>query len=157
MIYKTLSVDTESLNSVFFIYLGFLSQTFVIQRTASEGRDYFFNSSLPVPPALDRLSDITADSSLLHIKLYSNREPWVSERKPLTTKLRALTTYSCCNGKNLKDSSVSFLQKLFHGSYLLSVLIQQGLLHVFRSSHDFNSHYFLEPQLLLVLEKCYLF
>ena len=109
MIYKTLSVDTESLNSVFFIYLGFLSQTFVIQRTASEGRDYFFNSSLPVPPALDRLSDITADSSLLHIKLYSNREPWVSERKPLTTKLRALTTYSCCNSKNLKDSSVNFL------------------------------------------------
>ena len=129
----------------------------MIQRTAREGRDYFFNSSLPVPPALDRLSDITADSSLLHIKLYSNREPWVSERKPLTTKLHALTTYSCCNGKNLKDSSVSFLQKLFHGSYLLSVLIQQGLLHVLRSSHDFNSHYYLEPQLLFELEKCYLF
>ena len=34
----------------FFFYLGFLSQTFMIHRTAGEGGGYFFNSPLPLPP-----------------------------------------------------------------------------------------------------------
>ena len=33
-----------------FTYLGFLSRTFTIYRTAGKGEDYLFNSSLPLPP-----------------------------------------------------------------------------------------------------------
>ena len=36
------------LGKCFFFYLGFLSQTFMIQRTAGEGGGYLFNSSLPL-------------------------------------------------------------------------------------------------------------
>ena len=35
----------------FFLYLGFLSRTFTIHRTAGEGGGYFFKSALPLPPA----------------------------------------------------------------------------------------------------------
>ena len=54
---------------VFFVCLsGFLSRTFTIHRTAVEGGDYFFNSSLPLPPASQTLGRmITAESSPLHI------------------------------------------------------------------------------------------
>ena len=52
-----------------FFYLGFLSQTFRIYRTAGEEGVYSFISSLPLPP-LNRRLDIsratTAESSLLH-------------------------------------------------------------------------------------------
>ena len=41
-------------NYVFF-YLGFLSRTFTIHRTAGEGGGYFFKSSLPLPPASQTL------------------------------------------------------------------------------------------------------
>ena len=34
-----------------FFYLGFLSRTFTIHRTAGEGEGYLFYSSLPLPPA----------------------------------------------------------------------------------------------------------
>ena len=36
-------------NNIFF-YLGFLSRTFTIHRTAGEGGGYLFKSSLPLPP-----------------------------------------------------------------------------------------------------------
>ena len=39
----------------FFFYLSFLSQTFMIQRAAGEGRSYFFQSSLPLPLASQTL------------------------------------------------------------------------------------------------------
>ena len=39
----------------FFFYLGFLSQTFTIQKTAGEGGGYLFNSSLPLTPASQTL------------------------------------------------------------------------------------------------------
>ena len=39
----------------FFFYLGFLSRTFTIHRTAGEGGGYLFNSSLPLPPASQTL------------------------------------------------------------------------------------------------------
>ena len=39
----------------FFFYLGFLSRTFTIHRTAGEGGGYFFNSSLPLPAASQAL------------------------------------------------------------------------------------------------------
>ena len=54
----------------FCFYLGFLSQTFVNHRTAGEGGGYFFNSSLPLPPASQTRSTgwaITAESPPPHI------------------------------------------------------------------------------------------
>ena len=36
----------------FFFYSGFLSWTFMIHRIEGKGGGYFFNSSLPLPPAL---------------------------------------------------------------------------------------------------------
>ena len=39
----------------FFFYLGFLSCTFMIHRTAGEGGGYLFNSSLPLLPASQTL------------------------------------------------------------------------------------------------------
>ena len=51
---------------VFFFYLCFLSQTFTIHRTAGEGAGYYFNSFLPLPPALIHLT-ITAESLNLYI------------------------------------------------------------------------------------------
>ena len=38
-----------------FFYLGFLLRTFTNHRTAEEGGEYFFNSSLPLPPASQTL------------------------------------------------------------------------------------------------------
>ena len=64
------SMNFNRLNLDFF-YLCFLSQRFTNHRTAREGGGHFFNSSLPLPPALHRNLDIsrtiTADSSPLHI------------------------------------------------------------------------------------------
>ena len=45
------SFDNVSNFFVFFFYLGFLSRTFIIHRTAGEGGGYLYNSSLPLPPA----------------------------------------------------------------------------------------------------------
>ena len=56
--------------TIFFFYLGFLSRTFTIHKTAGEGGGYLFNSSLPLPPAyrlLDISRVITAGSSPLRI------------------------------------------------------------------------------------------
>ena len=39
----------------FFFYLGFLSQTFMIHRTAGEGGSYFFNSSFSLLPTSQTL------------------------------------------------------------------------------------------------------
>ena len=56
---------------------------------------YFFNSSLPLPPALQALRhqpcDYCRELTSAHSQHPdSNREPLVSEQKWLTTKLRAL-------------------------------------------------------------------
>ena len=84
----------ESHKRVFFIYLGFLSQTFTNHRTAGEGEGHFFNFSLPLPPASQTLRPLTEDycrelTSTHSRQPDSNRVPLVSERKPITTKLRA--------------------------------------------------------------------
>ena len=39
----------------YFFYLGFLSPALAIHRTVGEGGGYFFNSSLPLPPASQTL------------------------------------------------------------------------------------------------------
>ena len=79
----------------FFFYFGFLSRTFTIHETAGEGGGYLFNSSLPLPPASQTLRHQPGDycrelTSANSWQPDSNREPLVSERKLLTTKLRAL-------------------------------------------------------------------
>ena len=84
----------ESHKRVFFIYLGFLSRTFTNHRTAGEGEGHFFNFSLPLPPASQTLRQLTEDycrelTSTHSRQPDSNRIPLVSERKPITTKLRA--------------------------------------------------------------------
>ena len=78
----------------FFFYLGFLSRTFTIHGTAGEGGGYLFNSSLPLPPASQTFRHYPGDycrelTSAHSWQPDSNREPLVSERKSLTTKLRA--------------------------------------------------------------------
>ena len=78
-----------------FFYLGFLSRPFTNHSTAGEGGRHFFNSSLPLPPASqtrrhqpgDRCRGVT---SAHRQQPHANREPLVSERKSLTTKLHAL-------------------------------------------------------------------
>ena len=80
--------------SFFFFYVDFLSQTFTNHRTAGEGRGYFINSSLPLPPASQTLRHQPGDycrelTSADSQQPESNRKPLVSERKSLTTKLRA--------------------------------------------------------------------
>ena len=45
-----------------FFYLGFLSHSLAIHRTAGEERD-FFNSTLPTPPALQTLRHYPSDYS----------------------------------------------------------------------------------------------
>ena len=60
----------EYVSLIFFFYLGFLSQTFTINRTAGEGGEYLLNSSLPLPPDSKTLGisqATTAESSPLHI------------------------------------------------------------------------------------------
>ena len=42
-------------STVCFFYLGFLSRTFTVHRTAGEGGGHLFNSSLPLPPASQTL------------------------------------------------------------------------------------------------------
>ena len=78
---------------VFFFYLGFLSQTFTGQQRKGEGIYltplYHFH---PLHGQLDISRAITAESSppAHSWQPDSNREPLVSKRKLLNTKLRAL-------------------------------------------------------------------
>ena len=46
---------------VFFFYLGFLSWTFTIRRTAEEKGGYLFNSPLPLPPASQTVKHYPGD------------------------------------------------------------------------------------------------
>ena len=82
-------------NGFFFFYLSFLSRPFTNHRTAREGGGHFLNCSLPLPPALQTLTNQPGDycrqlTSAHREQPDSDREPLVSERQSLTTKLRAL-------------------------------------------------------------------
>ena len=48
--YAATPLTLHSFVCVFFFFLGFLSRTFTIHRTAGEGEGYLFNSSLLLPP-----------------------------------------------------------------------------------------------------------
>ena len=56
---------------LFFFYLGFLSQPFPNYRTAGEGGRHFFNSSLPLLPALQTLSRELDGRLLQRVHLYT--------------------------------------------------------------------------------------
>ena len=100
--------------SHFFFYLGFLSRTFTIHRTAGEVGGYFFNSSLPLPPASQTLAGaITAESPPLYITRTWTRTGnlWFpSERKSLTTKLRTL----CSEERNFIVANILYRIHYFH-------------------------------------------
>ena len=90
--------DNKSFNFLFcfFFYLGFLSQPFTNHRTAGKGGGHFFNSSIPLPPASQTLRHQSDDycralNSAHRQQPDSNREPFVSEGKSLTIKLRAFS------------------------------------------------------------------
>ena len=82
----------------FSFYLGFLSRTFTIHRQQGQGEAislsplYHFH---PLHRHLDISRAINAGSSPLHIASSRTRtgKALVSERKSLTTKLRALTNF----------------------------------------------------------------
>ena len=72
--------------------LDFLSQTLTIHKTAGEGRCFLtpLHHFFSIHRYLDLSWMMTAESSLLHIASRLEAEPLVSDRKLLTTKLRAL-------------------------------------------------------------------
>ena len=79
---------------IFFFYLDFLSGSFTMHRTVQERGCYFFNSSLPLPPASQTLGhqpgDYSRELKSAHSQQSdSNREPFASQGKSLTTQLRA--------------------------------------------------------------------
>ena len=79
-----------------FFYPGFLSQPITNHRTAGKGGGHFSNSSLPLPPASQTLRHWPGDycrelNSVQRQQPDSNREPLVSERKALSTKLERKT------------------------------------------------------------------
>ena len=84
----------------FFFYLGFLSQTFTIHRTAGEGGDFIFLTPLYHHHSFHRHLNITRavteECSAHSQQSNSNRKLLVSERKSLTTKLRTFNHH----GKN---------------------------------------------------------
>ena len=87
----------DTLNFLF--YLGFVSRTLTNHRTAREGGGYFINSFLQLPPALQTLRQKLGNYCRELISTNSQepdwyRKPLVSERKSLTTKLRAQTLNS---------------------------------------------------------------
>ena len=73
-------------------YLGFLSRTFTIYRTAGEGGGSFYDSCLPLPPASQTLrhqpSNYCRGLTSTHSQQSLELGPSVSERKLLTTELR---------------------------------------------------------------------
>ena len=91
----------------FFFYLGLLSRTFMIHRRAGKGRGYLFNFSLPLPMSLT-LRYYPGDYSRELTSTHSQQpdsfgEPLVSERKSLTTKLRAWNSHLTKQPKSYKN------------------------------------------------------
>ena len=96
----------------FFFYLGFVSRTFMNHRTAREEGGHSINSPLPLPPASQTLrhqpEDCCRELTSAHSQQPdSNREHLVSERKSLTTNLRALVKYMYSSGECFKSEANS--------------------------------------------------
>ena len=86
------------LGYLFFFYLGFsFTSIHDSQDSWGRGRGYLFNSSVPLQPALQTLRYQLGDhcrglTSAHSCQPDSNREPFASGRKSLTTKLRAISS-----------------------------------------------------------------
>ena len=81
--------------AIFFFCLGFLPQLFTIHRIACKRGGYLFNSSPPLSLVSQTLRHYTGNYCRELTSVHSqeselNREPLVSGRKSLTTKLHAL-------------------------------------------------------------------
>ena len=103
----------------FFFLPGFLSWSCTIHRTARERGGYLFNSSLPLPPASQALRHWPGDCCRELTSAYSwqpdsSREPLVSERKSLTTKLHALKSRNNLKNKNNSDPESVVVKKHFN-------------------------------------------
>ena len=73
---------------IFFFYLGFLSRTFTNHKTAGEGRGHLTTTSTRSQTLKYQPGDYCRELTSAHSQQpESNREPLVSERKSLTTKL----------------------------------------------------------------------
>ena len=105
----------------FFIWVFFHEHSQITGLQGKEKGISFFNSSLPLPPALPALrhwpGDCCAELTSAHsYQPGSNQESLVSEQKLLTTKLRSLTQRKI----SLKSSrSLFFLHLVFIKKYLL--------------------------------------
>ena len=114
----------------FFIYIGFFKQPFTNHRTAVEGEGHFFYCLLPLPPASQTLrqsGDYSRKVTSVHRQQPdSNQEPLVSERKLLTSKLRA---------QNLPKSYVSF--------YLNLIIIARCYLESLLQFYFYHKYIFL--------------
>ena len=122
-----------------FFYLGFLSRTFTNHKTAGKGGGHLFNSSLPLPPASQAFvhcpSDWCGELTSAHSwQPGSSRDPSVSERKSLTTKLCALWSEELH-----KLHEVQF-------SLCLSTKIQFFFVFVFFQFHSLRVNYTLHQR-----------
>ena len=87
-------------NKIFFLYLGFLSQTLKNDRTVVEGEGISLTPLYHFDPLHENYSvDYRRKLNFVRSKWFgSNWEPLVSELKLLTTKLRALYVLVFKNG-----------------------------------------------------------
>ena len=108
-----------------FFFLSWFSFT-NIHRTAGEGGGYIFHSFLPLPPASQILrhypDDYCRELASTHSQQPDSKwEPLVSERKSLTTKLRALSFFFK-KYYRLLDSTVKRKITCFLKNYVASLL-----------------------------------
>ena len=113
----------------FFFYLGFLSRTFTIHRTAGKGGGYLFNYSLPLPAASQTLRHQAGDycreiTSVHSQQPDSNREPLVFERKSLTISYAQETQFFYLR-KRKNEMQKFYMQLMLFKTitYLIHVLV----------------------------------
>ena len=106
------------MDKYFFWHLDFLLRTFTIHSTARGGKGYFFNTSLPLPPASQTLRHQPGDYcreliSACSLQTDSNQETLVSECKSLNTKPRPLLRVTCPSNilKSLQRLFFTFLKQ----------------------------------------------
>ena len=100
-----------------FFYLGFLSQPFTNHRATGEGRRHFFNPSLPLRPASPTLRHQPGDysrelTSADKQQADSNREPLVSKRKLLTTRLEQSQCQLIKTNQQIKNIYIHTLNEI---------------------------------------------
>ena len=113
-------INKKFLNPGNFFFLSGFSFMNIHDSQDSRGRGgYLFNSSLPLPPASQTLRHQPGDYCRELTSAYSwqpdsNREPLVSERKSLTTKLHALKSSNNLKNKNNSDPESVAVKKHFN-------------------------------------------